>query len=172
MKQILETERLILREFVESDADALTIILGDPEIMKFSSSGALDSSGIKSFLAKTQNRYKQDGVGHWAVVLKESNELIGAIGLIVHLIEGQKYLEVGYRLARKNWHQGLASEAASACRDYAFIQLKKDYVVSIIQAENIPSIAVAERMGMKHERDAVYGTTPVRIYSIKKGSDQ
>lgn len=168
MRKILETDRLILREFEDSDIDALKTVLGDSTVMKFSLNGAMNTEQIQEFIAKSKFRYQNDKTGIWATVLKESGELIGGIGLPFQEVEGKKHMEVAYRIATDYWGKGYATEAAKACRNYAFNTLQHDYLISIIEKENIPSIAVAKRVGMEFERNALAWDIPVEIYSIKK----
>ena len=87
-----------------------------------------------------QQRYRQDGFGLWAVVLRSTGEMVGQAGLTWQDCEGQPVLEVGYLLKKRFWHQGYASEAARACRDYAFRVLGAEKVSSIIKTDNLASI--------------------------------
>jgi len=172
MGKILETERLILREFEDSDVEALKSVLGDEKVMEFSLNGAMDEIQIKEFIVKSKARYENDKTGVWAAELKSSGKLVGGIGLPFQEVEGKRYMEVAYRLATKFWGQGLASEAAKACRDYAFNNLKSNYLISIIEESNTLSIAVATRIGMKFERNAIAWDIPVKIYSIRNENKQ
>jgi [ribosomal protein S5]-alanine N-acetyltransferase len=144
---ILETPRLILREFCEEDADALAAVLGDPETMRFYSV-PLDRSGVEAWIDRNIRRYAEDGHGLWAMVLKANSELIGDCGLTVQQVEGVDENEIGYHVRRGLWGQGLATEAARACRDYGFARLRVEHLVSIIRNENTPSRRVAEKIGM------------------------
>jgi len=92
--------------------------------------------------------YKEYSFGLWAVVLKERGAMIGQCGLTMQSYNGGKVLEIGYLLQKEYWHQGYASEAAIACKDYAFDKLQAEEVYSIIRDTNIPSQNVARRNGM------------------------
>src|SRR5688572_26390004 len=105
----------------------------------------------------------------WATTHKPDNRLIGRCGLLAWDVDGRKEVEVGYVLARSHWGQGLATEAACASRDYAFTKLGVDRVVSIIQPGNLVSQRVAEKNGMRHERDWAVGDIPVRMYAVERG---
>ncbi len=143
-------------------------MLGDPAVMKFSLNGPLNEEQIVGFIQKSKNRYKKEGVGLWAAELKGANRLIGLVGLPIQEVEGESQMELGYRLASAYWGCGYATEAAIACRDYTFNNLKKRYLISMIEKENTPSIRVAERVGMTWEREATVWGIQAQIYSIRR----
>lgn len=146
-KVIFETKRLYLRELNENDFGALCKILQDEETM-YAYEGAFSDKEVREWLDKQLSRYRENGFGLWAVVLKETGEVIGQCGLTMQTWKNEKVLEIGYLFQRKFWHNGYASEAAIACKKYAFEVLKADEVCSIIRDTNIPSQRVAERNGM------------------------
>ena len=134
--------------------------------------GAFDDTEVQSWLEKQLDNYRREGFGLWAVVLKETNEMIGQCGLTWQDFAGQKVLEIGYLFQRAFWHHGYAIEAAEACKKYAFEQLNAEEVFSIIRDTNTASQKVAERNGMtrsgelvKHYRGV---TMPHYVYSVKK----
>ena len=94
-------------------------MLLDPEVM-YAYPHTFTKEDVENRLARQQQRYRQDGFGLWAVVLRSTGEMVGQAGLTWQDCEGQPVLEVGYLLKKRFWHQGYASEAARACRDYAF----------------------------------------------------
>lgn len=146
-KVILETKRLLLREMNESDFDALCKILCDEETM-YAYEGAFSNEEVQEWLDRQLSRYREYGFGLWAVVLKETGEVIGQCGLTMQPWKNDEVLEIGYLFQRQFWHNGFATEAAIACKKYAFEVLKADEVCSIIRDTNIPSQRVAERNGM------------------------
>ena len=164
---ILETSRLALREFSDADADALARILSDPEAMRFYPA-PYDRAGVEQRIARNRERYKNDGVGLWAMILKPTGELIGDCGILLQQDEGEHLYEIGYHLRRDFWHQGLATEAAVACRQWGFQNLKADRLISLIRPENIPSQRVAERNGMKIWKEIDWRGLPHVVYSIEK----
>lgn len=145
---ILETKRLYLREFTIEDFDDLCSILQDIRVM-YAYEHAFTINECKTWLDRQLIRYKQDGFGLWAVVLKETNQIIGQCGLSVQEIPNKKVLEIGYLFNYNYWHQGYAIEAASACKNYAFNQLHAKEVYSIIRENNLASKNVAIKNGMK-----------------------
>ena len=174
---VTETERLILRHFIPSDIDQLAVIVSDPEVMRFSVSGVKNRAQAEDFLDWMLYHYQKYGFGLYAVIYKKSGELIGYCGLLLWTFDPHQELEIGYRLATAYWDQGLATEAATAIRDYAwqhfpreclFPRLRKNRLICIIQPENYRSIRVAEKLGMKHEKDTVFQGLKVGIYGISR----
>lgn len=144
---ILETERLYFREMEQSDYQSLCRILQDEEAM-YAYEGAFSDGEVQEWLDRQIFRYQKWGFGLWAVILKETEEMIGQCGLTMQPWRDREVLEIGYLFERSRWHRGYALEAASACKDYAFTVLKAEEVCSIIRDTNIASKKVAVRNGM------------------------
>ena len=149
-KIILETERLYLREMTNADFGALCRIMQDNETM-YAYEGAYSHREVQEWLDRQLARYERYGFGLWAVILKETGEMIGQCGLTMQQWKGAEVLEIGYLFERKHWHRGYAAEAAIGCKKYAFETLKAEEVCSIIRDTNIPSQNVAVRNGMEKE---------------------
>ena len=164
---ILETERLILREFSQQDTDALGLVLSDPETMKYYPS-PLDRTGVRQWIERNQQRYAEDGVGLWAMVLKASGELIGDCGIVRQHVEEEDLYEIGYHLRRDYWGQGLATEAAIACREWGFANLKIDRLISLIRPENAPSRRVAERNRMTIWKEVDWRGLRHCVYAVER----
>jgi RimJ/RimL family protein N-acetyltransferase len=164
---VLETSRLILREFSAEDADALDLVLSDPETMRFYPA-PFDRSGVEEWIRRNQRRYSEDGYGLWAMVLKSSGELVGDCGLTVQMMDGTKEIEIGYHVRRDLWGQGLATEAARACRDYGFAHLSVERLISLIRPENMPSRRVAEKNGMTVWKEVMWKDLLHLVYSIHR----
>lgn len=144
---ILETERLYLREMNAGDFDALCRILQDEETM-YAYEGAFSDEEVREWLDRQLSRYQKWGFGLWAVVLKETGGMIGQCGLTMQPWKSGEVLEIGYLFERRYWHKGYATEAARACKQYAFETLKAEEVCSIIRDTNFPSQRVALRSGL------------------------
>ena len=170
----LETSRLFLREMTPEDWDDLCEILQDPEVM-YAYEHAFSDEEVSDWLNRQLSRYEEYGhrFGLYAVVLKETGEMIGQTGLTLQECDGEQMLEVGYLFKKRYWHQGYAIEAASACKKYAFEILNQPEVVSIIRDNNFPSQNVAKRNGMKPVKTFVkhyYGVDmPHILYCVKRG---
>lgn len=147
IEAILKTDRLYLREIRREDYEALCRMLKDEEVM-YAYEHAFDDKEAQEWLELQLNRYENDGFGLWAVVLEETGEVIGQCGLTMQDLNGEQVLEVGYLLAKDFWHKGYATEAAIACKKYAFDILGAKEVYSIIRDNNIASQNVAKRNKM------------------------
>ncbi len=113
---VIETERLILRHFSAADVEAIFAVIGDPETMKYyPRTFSCDDAG--HWVTKNQERYRNDGCGLFAVILKSTGEVIGDCGLVRQKVEGESVLEVGYHLRRDQWGHGYATEAARRLHD-------------------------------------------------------
>lgn len=146
---IAMTERLTLRRLHEDDLSDLARILGDPETM-YVYEGAFSDAENRDWLDRMLRRYRDDGISLYAVILNATGEFIGQCGLTMQDIHGARVVEVGYLFRREFWHCGYATEAACACRNYAFSTLGVSEVYSIIRDTNLASQGVARRMGMTH----------------------
>ena len=119
---ILETDRLLLRQLEETDFDAWAAVLGDPEVM-YAYEHGFSGDEVRLWLNRQQERYEKYGFGLWAAVERASGELIGDCGITMQDWNGREVPEIGYHLRRDKWHHGFASEAAKACKEYAFTTL-------------------------------------------------
>ena len=144
---IFETERLYLREMNQSDFNSLCKILQDEETM-YAYQGAFNDAEVQEWLDRQISRYQKWGFGLWAVILKETEKMIGQCGLTMQPWKDKEVLEIGYLFQRQYWHKGYATEAARECKKYAFEILKAKEVCSIIRDTNISSQNVAIRNGM------------------------
>lgn len=144
---ILETERLYLREMSQSDFKSLCKILQDQKTM-YAYEGAFNDTEVQEWLDKQISPYEKFGFGLWAVILKETDEMIGQCGLSMQPWKDREVLEIGYLFQRQYWHNGYAIEAANACKEYAFEVLDASEVCSIIRDTNTASQNVAIRNGM------------------------
>lgn len=166
---ILEAPRLMLRHQVPSDLDDLWALYFDPEITKFIPDAPRTRQEAQKELEWHMNGHpKNPQLGLWATIHKPTGKFIGRCGLLPWVIEEQNEIEVAYTIARSYWHQGLATEAARAIRDYAFETLNLSRLICFIDPQNLASQRVAEKIGMYFEKQArdEYGT--FLIYSVAK----
>lgn len=167
----IETGRLLLREMTRDDLPGLRILLQDEGVM-YAYNGAFQDDEVISWFDKMQTSYRQNGYGLWAVILKETGRMIGQCGLTDQTPFEKPVLEIGYLFQKEYWHRGYATESAAAVRDYAFSSLQADELFSIIRCTNLPSRAVAKRLGMfctkyfvKHYRGV---NMPHFLYRVRK----
>lgn len=164
---VIVTDRLVLRRFRLDDAKALFAVIGDHVAMQYYPR-TFEYSDALEWIDRNLRRYAEHGFGLYAVVLKETGEMIGDCGIVRQHVEGQPALEVGYHLRRDQWGKGYATEAANACLRYAFTRLGAQKVISLIRPENVPSRRVAERNGMKAEREVIHYDLPHLVYAITR----
>lgn len=192
---IVETERLFLREMTQDDYEDLCKMLQDEEVM-YAYEHAFADEEAQEWLERQMKRYEDYGFGLWAVIRKETGEMIGQCGLTMqecidtgkstdgqedaktqesvetHESVSRQVLEVGYLFQKAFWHQGYATEAAVACKEYAFRELDAAEVFSIIRDNNIPSQNVAKRNGMTIKGQFTkhyYGMDmPHLVFSVKR----
>lgn len=119
-------------------------------------------------MERTLNCYATDGYGMYALIEKETSDFIGQCGLLKQEVDGKTELEIGYHIFPRYWKNGFASEAAIAIRDFAFENKMSESLISIIVTENIPSIKVAEKNGMRREKETTWRDSKVFIYRINQ----
>lgn len=144
----LETERLLLRELTDADFEALYEVLADSDIMQHYPY-TFDEQRVRNWIVRNKERYEIFGFGLWAVVLKETGEMIGDCGLTLQNINGTIKPEIGYHIARKHQRKGYAKEAARACRDWSFENTPFNILYSYMKASNVASSATAMANGMR-----------------------
>jgi [ribosomal protein S5]-alanine N-acetyltransferase len=164
---LLETERLILRPLTQDDVDAIYAVIGDPIAMQHYPRTFAREDAVE-WIERNRRWHERDGYSLLAVVLKSTGKVIGDCGLSWQLADDTPMLELGYHLQRDEWGHGYATEAARACMDYAFHQLSAEKLVSLILAENQPSRRVAERNGMRVERQVMHSGRQHLLYAITR----
>jgi ribosomal-protein-alanine N-acetyltransferase len=155
----------MLRELISEDIDALSIVLCDPETMKYYPT-SFDLAATAEWIECNLARYKNDGFGLWAMILKTSGELIGDCGLTLQAVEETNEIEIGYHVRRDLWNRGFASEAASGCKSHGFEKLGASRLISLIRPENVASCRVAEKNGMKICKTVMRANLPHRVYEV------
>lgn len=148
----IETERLLLRRWEESDLLSWAALNQDPVVMEFMGR-VLSEADSYAFIKRAKRSWEELGYGPFAVENADTNEFIGYIGLAQCQFESRftPAVEIGWRLAHKYWNQGYATEGASAVLDWAFNTVALDEVVSFTSPLNSRSRPVMERIGMKRD---------------------
>lgn len=161
----IETERVLLRPFAPDDLDAFALICADPEVMRYIGDGQpLSQAQTQTRLASIIEHRNRHGFGVWAAVDRTSGDLMGYCGL--QFLDNTSEVEVGYRLARRFWGMGLASESARASLGFGFGQLALDRITAVVQPGNLASRRVVEKIGLKFVKDARFYNTAVKYYAI------
>jgi RimJ/RimL family protein N-acetyltransferase len=163
----LETERLILRSFREEDIDAMAQLFANPDFMRFSLGVFTERKKTVDFIEKVMSWDRASLPSQFAVVPRGEEAVIGYCGFHHHPeVPGE--VEIGYRLHPDYWNRGLITEAARTVRDHAFADLKLPRVISLIHPENIPSRRVAEKNGMKMEKEITFRGFPTQVFAMTR----
>jgi RimJ/RimL family protein N-acetyltransferase len=162
----LTTERLLLREYRERDFDAYAASVADGEVNRFT--GVLDRKHAYRVFAAQMGSWILRGAGWWAIEVVETGELAGRIGAFYR--DGFPDLEVGWFTHRAFWRRGIASEAAAEVVRYAFARFDIPRVTAFISAGNTASLRIAERLGMRYEREAEIWDTKVGMYALDRSA--
>ncbi len=161
----LETARLRLRmPREETDFDEYARICADPEVMRYLGGKTFDRLEAWRHLAFIVGHWHLRGYGQWAVEEKSSGKFIGRLGFMNP--QGWPGFEIGWTLGREHWGKGYASEGARRALDYAFDEMGRKHVISLIHPDNKNSIRVAERLGEKLEGQTQILGIDVLIYGI------
>jgi RimJ/RimL family protein N-acetyltransferase len=162
----LETERLVLRMWREEDFDAYAQICADEEVMRYLGGKTFDRTEAWRHMAFIVGHWHLLGYGHWAVEEKATGRMIGRLGFLNPA--GWPGFEIGWTLARDSWGKGYATEGARRALRYAFTEMGRDHVISLIHPENKASIRVAERLGERLEGEAEIFGIGVLVYGIDR----
>ena len=172
MNTILQTKRLLLRQFHTGDEQAYLKCYGDPDVMKFIGDGTW--LGSEETISETIRNYQSTytchpGCGYWAIIEKQSKELIGDAGIVP--IEQTNEYEIGYLLRKDKWGNGYAQELLKALIDYGFNQLRLEEVICVAAPENLASIQVMKKCGMEctHTNAFYHNRVSVR-YALKRSN--
>lgn len=165
---IFETERMLIRPLSLDDTPALTEILSDPEVMEYSVRGVCDVAATRKFIKWCLSCYESHGLGPLALIEKESNELIGFCGVSPELVEEIEEINLGYRLAKRCWGLGLATESAHAVLAHTLGVSAFTSVVVIIEPEHGASMRVAEKAGFTNFQKTQFHDREVRLYRMTK----
>ena len=156
MKMILETDRLLLREYGEEDAEAFFQLNSNPEVVRFVPDKPLLNvdQARQLLLDHPIADYRKHGFGRGACILKSSGEQIGLAGL--KYLEELGEVDVAYRLLPSHWGQGFATEVALASVRFGFAQLGLKRIIGLVMPENIASVRVLEKIGLRYIETATF----------------
>jgi RimJ/RimL family protein N-acetyltransferase len=148
----LETERLILRGWRESDFDAFAALNADPEVMRHFPT-QLTRAASDSLAARVAEHFNRHGFGFWATELRGNGAFIGVIGLGYVDFDAPfaPCVEIAWRVAREHWGRGYATEAARAALDFGFERLGLEEIVAFTVPDNRASRRVMEKLGMTRD---------------------
>lgn len=165
MKTILETDRLLLREFEITDTQNFYELNLNPNVIKYTGNSAFkDLDEAKTFL-ENYSDYQKNGFGRWAVINKSTQEFLGWCGLKYD--EKLDEIDIGFRFFEHFWNKGYATESAKACVDYGFEKFNLKIIIGRAMKENFNSVKVLEKIGLQYEKDFDFDGQEGVIYSIK-----
>jgi [ribosomal protein S5]-alanine N-acetyltransferase len=166
--QILETARLLLREMSPADLDFVAAMLAHPEVMRYYPK-CYSREEAAVWIERQMRRYARHGHGLWLAIEKATGEPVGQVGLLIQRVHGEEEKEVAYLIHRPFWRRGFATEAGRAVRDYAFDVRNRQRVFALIRPENVPSIAVARKLGMEESPDRIqHGGFEHIVFSVAR----
>lgn len=167
------TQRLLLRPIRESDTEPLYVLRRDPETSRFSVSGPLTSlEQARDLVARWLADWARDGVGYWAVELRDSpGALVGYGGVRRRELEGQTVLNLAYRFLPEVWGRGYATETARTALALSREHLPEFPVTALIHPENTRSLRIARKLGMKRDRVMMYEGMLAAVYVLAPESE-
>jgi ribosomal-protein-alanine N-acetyltransferase len=172
MKVFAETNRLILREIIPEDAAGFFEMDSDPAVHKYLGNKPVINMGqVRDLIRQIRQQYIDNDIGRWAVIEKSTGNFTGWAGL--KLMKEQRnnqvnYFDVGYRLIKKYWGKGYATEAALASLAYGFDKLKLEKIIGMADVENRGSRNVLEKAGLKFIEIFDYEGTAYSWYEINR----
>ena len=165
MHIILETPRLILRRFTEADAPLILQLNSDPDVVKYVHEPVLQTEEeAREIIVSIILPQYELNLGRWAMHTKADNEFIGWCGL--KYLPKKDEIDLGYRLYKKCWGKGYATEAATHALEYGFNALKIPLITGKAHVDNIASLKILEKIGMKFIREEVEDECPIKVYTI------
>jgi len=170
----IETERLILRNILPTDVDGMFELDSDSEVHRYLGNKPFKSkSQSEEVINNTIKQYEEFGIGRWAMVDKQTNEFMGWSGLKLNTVTLNGYtnfFDVGYRIIRRFWGNGYATESSIAALDYGFNTLKLDTIYGITEIGNQASHHVLLKIGLNYIEDFYDDKTKLKLrwYNISK----
>lgn len=153
VKIFAETDRLILRELLETDVDGMFELDSDPEVHRYLGNNPVTTKEeIKSVIQFVRKQYVDNGIGRWAIIEKSSGDFVGWAGLkfITETINNHtNFYDVGYRLKKKHWGKGYATETAKISIEYCFTTMNKNEIIGITHVDNQKSRHALEKAGLR-----------------------
>jgi RimJ/RimL family protein N-acetyltransferase len=168
---VITTERLSLRRLAHDDFADVRRIHSDPEVM-WVYGGVFAEEKTREWIQRNIDRYAKDGVGFFAITLRDSGELIGCGGIIMQETDQGIEPEIGYQIRHDQQGNGYATEMARACMQYAFGTMNVDHIISLIRPDNMPSRRVAEKNGLTVDREMMFHDTLHLVYRLSAGDWQ
>ncbi|MBT8302646.1 MAG: GNAT family N-acetyltransferase [Maribacter sp.] len=171
MKIHIVTERLIIRDLEEFDAQGIFELDSDPKVHEYLGKKPIKTiNEAQGTINVIRKHYLENGIGRWAIIDKNTKEFIGWAGLKFEqeLRNGFSYYDLGYRLRSKYWGKGIATEAATECLKYGFDTLKLETICAAVNIDNLPSNQILKKIGLRFVETFEFDGIPCNWYVIKK----
>lgn len=154
--------RILFRVWRDDDEKLFHVINSDSQVMRYVGDGEIWSAGrTRRFIESATEMLHRSGFCQWALIHKTSEDLIGFCGLV----DSGDVPEIGWRLSRDYWGQGLATEAATAVLSHARETLGLDRVMATVQTDNSASVRLIQKLGMTHDRTFLRDGREIAVYS-------
>lgn len=151
----------------DSDFEEYAAIHTDPEVTRYTVRAQLSRMDAWRHMAMIAGHWHIRGFGMWGVFERETERLVGRVGF--HQPDGWPDFELGWTMGRASWGKGYATEAARRCVQFAFEEMDRDHLISLIDPENVASIRVAERIGETVQGEWQFGEHKLLVYGITRG---
>jgi RimJ/RimL family protein N-acetyltransferase len=165
MNTIIETERIIIREFILEDFEAVFEYGSNAAVNKYTGDISLKTKDEAKGIIKNINlkEYKKYGYGRWATIYKPTNKIIGFAGL--KFLPEFNETDIGFRFLPEYWNKGIATEVAKPILNYGFKNFDLKRIIGIADPKNIGSCKVLEKIGMTFYKSAIYDETDDKKYN-------
>jgi ribosomal-protein-alanine N-acetyltransferase len=166
----IETERLILRDVELTDVQGMFELDSDPEVHEFLGKKPIKTlDEAKKVIEYIRGQYKKHGIGRWAIIDKQTNDFIGWSGLkYEEYVRDFHYYDLGYRLRRKYWGQGIATETAIESLKYGFEKLNLKEIGGGAEKDHVASNKILQKVGLKFIEEIEYDGVPCNWYNLSK----
>ncbi|NQV52446.1 MAG: GNAT family N-acetyltransferase [Flavobacteriales bacterium] len=172
MKKRIETSRLLLRPFTMDDVEASYVMEQDPDVNRYTHDGGVKTrEHVEQIISKGPLKdYETYGYGRFAMELKSDGKFIGFTGL--KYMQDLGRVDLGYRLTKAHWGQGLATEAGVASLQFGFEDLDLEEIIATILPENAASANVLTKLGFALEEELIMHGIPQQLYSLQRADWQ
>lgn len=168
MTVVLRTPRLRLREFTEADLNTTAAMMADEDQMHLYPRPRTRAE-TRAWIEKNLRLYELYGFGCWLIEDGRSGDYLGYCGIRPATIDGRDEIEIAWHTIKQVWGRGVATEAAKGCVQFAFARFNLARLVATIDPINEASLRVAQKVGMRREKEAVLDGWPCLVYSLRSG---
>jgi len=164
--KIIKTPRLYLRRLRTEDAEDLHLLNLDPDVIRHTGDGPFGSIEAAADFLERYDQYEKYSCGRWAVITNDDKKFIGWCGLS-YTPELDEY-DIGFRFFKSAWGKGYATESARACIDFGFRNLKLHHIVGRAMKQNVASLKVLEKIGLKFIKPMVFSGHDGLLYRVER----